>query len=436
MGVAKAVFLRGVAGLLKLYYRDVRVLGHVPEATTGRRLFAGNHVNALLDPVIVMTACSCPMAPVAKEPLFRMPVIGALLRIAEAVPIVRRKDAPEGDAKANERAFAKVAAHLGAGRNILIFPEGISHNEARVQPLKTGAARMLAGASALGIEGLTYQSVGLEFDAKDIFRSRVVVVFGPVRSFPAEADERTVVATVTQTLEADLRSLLVEGETPEARALLLRVAELYVDDGNDFAAALEVAREVRRARAALAATRGELVASLEADVNAYFRALAAGRLRDADVAPRGRLRTASWGSRLRLLMLAPLALVGAVLYALPYRVPRLVARTSGPEIDLRSTYKLLSGVLVFVVWALLLLWAVWKVPGLPFAVGAAVVVFAPLAALVWLDAFDEAPGFFAASPSRLAALRAQRAFLLTRLEEARALATTESSAPGAPSGVG
>ena len=55
--------------------------------------------------------------------------------------------------------FDAVAQHLERGSNVLIFPEGISHNEPHVVRLKTGAGRMLVGARDRGVSGLTFQAV-------------------------------------------------------------------------------------------------------------------------------------------------------------------------------------------------------------------------------------------------------------------------------------
>ena len=52
-------------------------------------------------------------------------------------------------------------------------------------------------------------------------------------------------------------------------------------------------------------------------------------------------------------LLGALAVAGAVLYWLPYHVPRLVTRRLGGDPDVASTYKLGIGLLVYPTWAAL-----------------------------------------------------------------------------------
>ena len=216
--------------VVSLYFREVEVVGEVPSADVKGRIFGANHFNGLVDPILVLTNAPCPMSPVAKATLWKVPVLASLLRSVGAVPVARRKDDPDKPAEANEAVFARVAAHLAGGGNILIFPEGVSHDEPRLVRLRSGAGRMLARAHDEGARGLTYQAVGLEFDARDVFRSRALVVYGPVRSVDEHGcggDE--LARAVTDRLAGDLSELVVEGQTWDERLLIARVAELYAN---------------------------------------------------------------------------------------------------------------------------------------------------------------------------------------------------------------
>src|SRR5512142_1934408 len=132
--------------IIRLYFRHIERVGEPPAADTRGRVFVSNHHNALIDPILVLTDADCEISPIAKSTLWNIPGLRWLLDRAGAVPIVRRKDAPDKDAAANDATFEKIATHLAGGGNILIFPEGTSHSEPQLAPLRIGAARMLTAA--------------------------------------------------------------------------------------------------------------------------------------------------------------------------------------------------------------------------------------------------------------------------------------------------
>ena len=418
-GAIRFVFKR----VLGIYFREVEIGGEVPRSDTGGRIFAANHVNALVDPILVLTQAPCPISPVAKSTLWKIPGLTWLLDAADAVPIVRKRDDPNKTAKDNDAVFERVGAHLADQGNILIFPEGTSHNEPHLAPLKTGAGRMLAAASAAGARGLTFQAVGLEFDARDVFRSRALVVYGPVRDVDAlAATSDDLPRAVTRTLEDDLSALIILGPTWDERVLVARVAELFASEAGDasLAGRNAIGREVEAAKRTLKATSEATHDAIARDVSRYYAMLAAAGERDERVA-RGAPDRRGVAHALIRIALLPLVAAGALLYALPYQVPRLVARALAPrgEVDVVSTYKLGTGLLVFPLWASALVVASFVLlPPLLATLAAAVALASPFAALDALDRSASRGRRSASGPSP-PALRATRDDLLARLKRTR-----------------
>nr|HEX4315601.1 1-acyl-sn-glycerol-3-phosphate acyltransferase [Kofleriaceae bacterium] len=419
-------------GVMRLYFRDIERVGAAPTASTRGRVFVANHYNALIDPILVLTDAACEISPIAKSTLWNIPGLKWLLDRAGAVPIVRRKDAPDKDASSNDAMFDKIAGHLAGGGNILIFPEGTSHSEPHLAPLRSGAARMLAAAQQAGADA-TYQAVGLEFDARDDFRSRALILWGPVRRFDdLGGDVEARVRAATDQMDADLRELLVEGDTHDERTLVARVAEMLANDAGD--GSLEgwntIGRQVELAGKTLRGLGADVVAQVAERVNAYYAELERLGVRDAQVTdavsapPAGghpgdghdagarRLR------RLRRIALAPLALSGIALYALPYFIPRLVARKT--DHDSVSTVKLGVALLVYPVWMAGLVGASLALLPPPLSFGAAAIsVASPFAALDWLDAYW-ARDHHTPTAGELAALARLRVSARTAIDDARA----------------
>lgn len=407
--------------LVKIYFRDVEVCGDVPGKTTGGRLFAANHVNALVDPILVLTQAPCDISPVAKSTLWKIPGLRWLLDAVDAVPIVRKKDTPDKKAEDNEAIFARVASHLAHRGNILIFPEGTSHNEPHLLTLRSGAGRMLARAAKEDAD-LTFQAVALEFDARDVFRSRSLVLFGPVRRVRDLAGD-DVARAVTDQIEADLTELLVKGATWDERILVVRAAEMFAHEEKTLEAVNRVGRRVENARRALAGTSPELVASLESRLRDYFAKIDREEVTDEIVA-RGGSFDMNAGRVVRaaiMISTLPLAVVAVVLYFVPYQLPRLVTRLLRGDPDVASTYKLGVGLLVYPIWAAVLItFAFAFVPSEHAAMATAIVLAAPFAALPWLDRWDRLATrlSLALRRRRLEALAKERAAIVADLEEA------------------
>jgi glycerol-3-phosphate O-acyltransferase / dihydroxyacetone phosphate acyltransferase len=417
--------------IARIYFREIEVAGDLPTADTGGRLFAANHVNGLVDPILVLTQAPCRISPVAKSTLWKIPGLTWLLDAAEAVPIVRRRDVPGKSAGDNEAVFVRVADHLVRGGNILIFPEGTSHNEPHLIELRSGAGRMLARARAeTGGDALTFQAVALEFDERDMFRSRSLVLFGPVRHV-ADLPGSDLAKEITDVIRADLSELLVEGSTWEERVLVVRVAEMFAKDAEDRSLERlnQIGRRIEEARRALFAAAPSEVTEIEERVRAYIGRLDAEETSDDDVArvARGASPKLEGQRGLRaaaMIAALPLALVAVVIYGLPYQLPRFITRKIASDPDVASTYKLGVGLVVYPVWAALVITLAFLRLSFESAVGATIVILtAPFAALPWLDRWDRiAARSSMLAPSeqrreRLVALAAERTALMRDLSE-------------------
>lgn len=411
--------------IIRIYFRTIESTGNVPAKDTRGRLFVSNHVNALVDPILVLTSAPCAVSPIGKSTLWSIPGLRWLLDAVDAVPIVRKKDDPGKAAGSNEEVFDRIADALSGGANILIFPEGVSHNEPRLLEPKTGAARMLARAKARGGRGLSFQAVALEFDERDVFRSRCLLLYGPVRELDdIEAEGEALITAITERVRDDLSELLVEGATWPERLLIARVAEMLANDTGDRSLARwnSIGRQVEAASKALRGVDEATVERVRAAVDGYHALLTREGLGDAQLAegadPPGQAARA-----LGLLLLLPLSLLGILLYALPYPLPRLVARRSATSGDEVSTLKLGAGLLVHPLWAAGLITAAFVCLPWPFALtAAALVLTSPFAALALLDVSPEIRRSlrFAARAGKLAELRAARREALARIDETRA----------------
>lgn len=421
-GALRRAILALLRVVARVYFRKISVVGDVPRGATGRVLLP-NHVNGLVDPLLVLTTAETRVAPISKAPLWKIPILGALLDALGAVPVVRRRDDPTKAGGANDELFKTVGHHLARGGNILIFPEGTSHNEPGLVKLRTGPARMMLWGEGVAPATISFQAVGLEFEARDVFRSRVLVFYGPARTFasvaPASLSDEERVQAVTRVIEEDLSRMLVTADNWEERRLTEQVAELLAHEAGEtsFEGFAELARAVRDAGGALRLHAPALVDPVKERTAAYFAVLEREGLSDQDVTstnvPLRAGRVAPW----LMLLLLPLATLGFFLYALPYRIPRWVSARAGGEGDLVSTLKLVAGLVVFPLWACS--WSVafaFVLPGMWPLLAIFLVWTTPVPALWWLDALED--GSLERRPSRHDVVALRRA-AVSAIEEAR-----------------
>ncbi|MDP9205457.1 MAG: 1-acyl-sn-glycerol-3-phosphate acyltransferase [Gemmatimonadota bacterium] len=166
--------LRWITGIaVHWFYADIRVVGKERIPTRGPLLIAVNHQNALVDSLIVGWVIPRRIAMTAKATLADNPLIAFLFRILHVVPLrrlsdeARKANGSPSDRTRNHEAFREIIDLLGHGGAVLIFPEGKSHNELGLEPLKTGLARLaLKARDEAAIKGICILPLGLVFENK------------------------------------------------------------------------------------------------------------------------------------------------------------------------------------------------------------------------------------------------------------------------------
>ncbi len=430
---------------LRVFFRDVEIHGldNVPER--GPVLFVANHGNGLVDPVALVGLLPRMPRFLAKHTLWSNLAVRPLLALGGAVPVFR---AGEGDTSRNQETFSRCYDELEAGGSVAIFPEGISHDEPSLQPLRTGAARIVLGAAERNREPVAIVPVGLTFDAKARFRSRLLVAVGkPLESETAAGDDDAeIVQRLTEQIDDALREVTLNVASWDAARLVERAADLIDGDTTRLMPGRSPLGERFSLRRALGARyeedrarRSAEMERLESMALRYEGMLEALRLRDDHVTAQYPWRHALGyvGYRLPiLLLLLPFAAVGALLNYLPYRIPGWVASRVEHQPDQPATYKLILGLFLFP-----LTWAVEiGVAGLWGGASAALAMAVASPATGWIALrFAERNQSFWSElrayltlrlfPERAAALRALRAEMRGLIRE---LVEETESAPDPP----
>jgi glycerol-3-phosphate O-acyltransferase / dihydroxyacetone phosphate acyltransferase len=376
--VLKALLRAGCLALVRLFYPYRSVVGRERLPGTAAAILVANHGNGLIDPLLLRIALRRPVRFLAKSTFFDRPLGRFAMEAFESIPVYRVQDvkgAAKGDLKAdlqpdhepgsapdagrNDATFALCRAALGQGQWLALFPEGTSHSDPQLRPLKTGAARIALSAAAeqgeLGGPEVVLVPVGLSYDSKATFRSGVLLVFGePIsvkdRLADYRRDERQAVERLTDDLRGALGEVVLQAET---RDLLEGVARVAAWTSADPRAREDASQRHQRAQELLAGYRRmrerdpERAQRIVRSARDYARVLAHLGVRDpwaleAPRVSRGRALLAL----AKLALTAPLALLGVLLWWVPYRLAgRIAPSITRGEDDLLGTVKILAGAL-------------------------------------------------------------------------------------------
>ncbi len=358
-------FVKGVIGFaLGLFYRLQIV--RATDDLSGPIMFVGNHPNSIMDPAMVFGTTPRQVTFLAREPLFRVPVFGAILRGLGALPVYRKQDHPNQMAK-NEGTLDAAAAALQEGRAITIFPEGKSHSEPQMTEIKTGAARIAFRAAKAGAK-LRIVPIGLTYQQKTRFRSRVRVEVGkPIEvtnpgAIEGDAEVEWVKSLTTQVADG-MRDVTMNLQTWGDYVLIETAEQLYALRIGEKDRDPERQRRFARGIDILSREDPELLYDLREEVMSFRSRLdmVAADPKDLSLQYR-RPEIARFVVRnlVSVLIGFPLFLLGLALFFVPFMLVRLLSRVVPLSRDRVATFKFVAALALTPIWQAVLCWVGWR----------------------------------------------------------------------------
>ena len=365
---------RGAARVLgRAWFRGLRREG--PSLPPGPCLILLNHPNGLLDPLAAAALLEREAGWMAKATLWKLVPLRPFLALFRAIPVTRPKDGG-ATAEAIRDSFRRVHEVLAAGGSVALFPEGVSHSDPDLAPLKTGAARMALSSPV----PVSIVPAGLVYGDKTAFRHSVLLRTGPPipwGDLAGQGPGKAAVLDLTERIRQGLQPLTLHDGDTRRLALAQDLAWLLAE-GPGSRTDLEALRaRVRGLLSRLGGLSPAALGDLEARVRAAQDRLRATGLRPDQVGhPYAGSEVRRWvpGAALRLGAAALLALP-ALLFAPSWWAVDAVGRRFTDEGDQVATLKLLGGLLLHPLWALLLALGLGLALGWTWAL-------VPLAALV------------------------------------------------------
>ena len=418
---------------MRVYFRRVEVVGleHVPRKSPV--IFVLNHPNALVDPAFLLSLAPRRVSFLAKAPLFRMPVLSFFVRAMDCLPVYRRQDEGE-DISKNQETFVAARKLLARGGTLGICPEGVSHDEPRLRPIKTGAARIAIAAVSTGeVMDLKIVPAGLYYTSKTKFRSAVLLYFGnPIEVEPVELEPdgnppREEVRELSNRIESALRAVMLDAEHEEALQTITRAERIFSsEDGEEgdesLAEELRLQQRFIKAYRVLCERAPERLRKLEVRMSRFEEQLSQAGVDPDDLSPPNSTTEVFKHLISRVFLFLALILpatLGALIHYPAYRLGGYIAtRFSKDDDDVISTVKIISAMLLFPLTWLVVAAVGYKFGGWTFAllVGAAI----PLAgylAIHFFEGFDKFLGGLRA----LAFFLVRRRFFVRLLAERKAI---------------
>lgn len=173
------LFSKVVYFYLRLFYKQIIVEGKDLIPQNGPVIFAPNHQNALMDPLVLHFAARMQTIFLARSDIFRIPVLKDFFYWLKMLPVFRIRDGIE-NLQNNDESFNIAVEVLEHGRSVGIFPEATHTNLRRLLPLKKGVPRLafLAEAKNNFELGLKIVPVGIHYSNYEKMHSTVHVRFG------------------------------------------------------------------------------------------------------------------------------------------------------------------------------------------------------------------------------------------------------------------
>ena len=361
-------FLRLIYALLRftawagmsVFYRRRLVLGREHLDFDGPAIIVSNHPNTMMDPLNAGISIHQELFFLANYGLFKNPVSRWILSRLFCIPVKRKEDVAEGEARDNDAAFEQSFQHLEKNGLLYIAAEGVSWMNRYVRPFKTGAARIALGAERRqgGQSGVKIIPVGLSYDTPNLFRSNMTVEYGaPIDpKLWGEADQQDhekAVDDLTEEIRNRVSACCIDAGS-EAGEPFVHQTELLVRNRrpgfNDKKAYFLVKEFV---------AKNILNEELKNRFDGYFTAIQKAGLTDTGVYFQSNYTKKPdvfYLTPFILLVISPLFLLGYGFWFLPCWLPWLLAKQMKVYVGYESNIKMLAGLFTFP----LALWAGWK----------------------------------------------------------------------------
>ncbi|NNL16011.1 MAG: hypothetical protein HKO81_05150, partial [Flavobacteriaceae bacterium] len=283
------------------------------------------------------------------------------------IPIYKPDISPD-EVHKNKEIFQKCFDHLGNGKTIMIFPEGVSKTERKLRPIKTGAARIALGAeqqNAFDL-GVKIVPIGINYSNPHYFRSDVYVHFGSpieLQEYQLEYNEDSikVAQELTAAIKVRLEQMIVVVEDESIVELVKDIERLYRSTlreelPNEHKASLDfyLSKQIVNAVAYNKKVRPKEYLIFKQKIGQYFLALDRLKLSDTQFRTSEHYANPIWKTSYFIIGFL-LFMYGFLVNILPYKTVEFLSRKISVRKDFIGSMKLAFGMFVFLLFYIALI---------------------------------------------------------------------------------
>lgn len=221
MGFTYRLMRRFTRSLMSVWFRELDIVDNENLPPEGGLMFIAWHPSGLIDPMLLHASLPGKLSMLAKHTLFKIPLLGRLIRSAGGLPIERSKDSSdkEESRKKNAQMVSRVGGEIAQGGRLLLFPEGKTHAGSAVSRARSGAARIMLDAirkaEEYGNAKPKVIPVGLHYSNSNKFRERGAVILERPMELPTipqlvedsevqDSNDREWIKEVTNSIDSEL----------------------------------------------------------------------------------------------------------------------------------------------------------------------------------------------------------------------------------------
>ena len=357
------------------FFRKIVVTGrkHIPRS--GPLIIVCNHPNTIMDPLLVASLCDQRVGFVGNASIFINRFVSGILKYFHVIPIFRKEDVQLNEKPDNRKAFVKCHDYLDQKGSLLIFPEGTSHYELKLRPIKTGTARIALSYEELnGFEGnLKILPIALDYSDSIQFRSVVSVTVCPVISvhnfkLKYQRNEFQTVLELTEEIRRKLADIIPQTSGKEQEEFLVKAHEFYTAFYAPKVAmevnpkqSLELRNQVSKALQFLQKENVKLYQDTQFNLLLFFKLLKEEGLRPNAMAYAMRLSDNSFMyvlSVFKFIFLFPVYLFGIATNYIPYHLTARLFTALKLDIEYKAPVQMIIGLFLFPIYYALMVYIV------------------------------------------------------------------------------